>query len=130
MVPKKNISRNQKGTTLEPRGEAFVPCAEAAQGWQTLVPKAIPFMVFGSRVLEYWLLAPFGHVIYTIPYYTIPYYIIYHTILLGPLLGTWALWGWLCHLHISMASSFSILAGPQRPHIHKKSYSMLWYRVW
>ena len=47
-------------------------------------------MAFGTRVLKHWVLGPSGYyVIYTIPYYIISYYIIYHTILLGPLLGTW-----------------------------------------
>ena len=39
---------------------ACYPEAPTTQELRTQVPKTIPFMTFGTRVLKCWLLGPFG----------------------------------------------------------------------
>ena len=41
-----------------------IPEGPSTQHLRTLVPKAIDGMVFGTRVLKYWVLGPSGNMIY------------------------------------------------------------------
>ena len=42
------------------RSYFVLPKGPSTQYSRTLVPKAMPFMVFGTRVLKYWVLGPSG----------------------------------------------------------------------
>ena len=41
-------------------GFSYFPEGPSTQCLRILVPKTIPFMVFGTRVLKYWVLGPSG----------------------------------------------------------------------
>ena len=46
---------------IEPRAfQQYSPEGPSTQYLRTLVPKAIPLMVFGTRVVEYWVIGPAG----------------------------------------------------------------------
>ena len=80
--------------------------------------KAIEGMVFGTSVLKYWLLGPFGYyVLYTMPYYRMLYHTIYHTILSGSLFGTWTLWFSFVMIHVQPLP-IKKLFGPYIPTIY------------
>ena len=45
-----------------------IPECPRTQYFRTLVPKTMPLMAFGTRVLKYWVLGPCGYALFSFVY--------------------------------------------------------------